>query len=235
MNTYTVQVENFQGPLDKLLNLVKKEELNINQISLAKVTGDFLSYINEIQNKEKINESILADFLVIASKLILIKSKVLIPTLELDEEEEEDIEELEVQLKLYQEIKTAEINIEKKWSEKPKIFTREFLTGSEKIFSPNDVKIEDLIISIKSIIKEVKKIKPVQNIKKEVINLKDKIQDIMLRITDKPTGFKNFFQTGTKGEIVVMFLAVLHLFRNDKINFQQEERFGEIRIHKNNN
>jgi segregation and condensation protein A len=202
---------------------------------LAKVTGDFLSYINEIQNKEKINESILADFLVIASKLILIKSKVLIPTLELDEEEEEDIEELEVQLKLYQEIKTAEINIEKKWSEKPKIFTREFLTGSEKIFSPNDVKIEDLIISIKSIIKEVKKIKPVQNIKKEVINLKDKIQDIMLRITDKPTGFKNFFQTGTKGEIVVMFLAVLHLFRNDKINFQQEERFGEIRIHKNNN
>jgi segregation and condensation protein A len=235
MNTYTVQIENFQGPLDKLLNLVKKEELNINQISLAKVTGDFLNYVNEIQNKESISESLLADFLVIASKLILIKSKVLIPTLELDEEEEEDIEELEVQLKLYQEIKTAEINIEKKWSEKPKIFTREFLTGSEKIFSPNDVKIEDLIISIKSIIKEVKKIKPVQNIKKEVINLKDKIQDIMLRITDKPTGFKNFFQTGTKGEIVVMFLAVLHLFRNDKINFQQKERFGEIRIHKNNN
>ncbi len=230
---FTVQTQDFQGPLDKLLGLVRKEELSINQISLAKVTGDFLQYVNHLKSEGDVSESTLADFLVIASKLILIKSKVLIPALELEEEEEEDIEELQIQLKLYKQIKKAEDNIENNWSKKPKTATREFLSGNETIFSPGKITTDDMINALSSVIKEIKKFKPVQKIRKEVINLKDKIKDIMSRVTHQPTGFKKFFQSGSKSEVVVIFLAVLHLFRDEKIEFQQEERFGEIHIKKN--
>lgn len=90
-----------------------------------------------------------------------------------------------------------------------------------------------MINALSSVIKEIKKFKPVQKIRKEVINLKDKIKDIMSRVSHQPTGLKNFFQSGSKSEIVVIFLAVLHLFRDEKIEFQQEKRFGEIHIKKN--
>jgi len=229
---YTVQTENFQGPLDKLLELVQKEKLDINQVSLAKVTEGFLQYLTKIKRKEIPNQ-ILADFLVVASKLLLIKSKVLVPSFELEEEEEEEIENLEIQLKIYKKIKKAEENIQKTWHKDSASTSREFLYGNEAIFYPSDTTITDLKNSVMNIVKEIKKLKPVEKVKRQVINLQDKIKDVLSRISKTPKGLKEFSQSGTKSEAVVLFLAILHLFRDEKVHLEQNERFGEIQIRKN--
>jgi segregation and condensation protein A len=229
---FIVESENFQGPLDKLLELVKKEKLDINQISLAEVTGKFLEYLTELKKNETISYSVLADFLVIASKLLLIKSKVLIPSLELEEDEEEEVRNLEVQLKIYSQIKEAEKKLEEKWHKYPTMAEREFLANREAFFYPGNTSIKNIKKFLSLITEEIKKIKPVEKVKREVINLKNKMEEVMKKISNHPTGLKSFFQNGSKNEIVVLFLVVLHLFRDEKINFEQNKRFGEITIKK---
>ncbi|MFO8113008.1 MAG: segregation/condensation protein A [Desulfosalsimonadaceae bacterium] len=229
---FIIESENFQGPLDKLLELVKKEKLNINQISLAEVTGNFLEYLTELKKDKKTSYSVLADFLVVASKLLLIKSKVLIPSLELEKEEEEDIYNLEVQLKIYSQIKEAEKKIEENWHKYPTMAEREFLTNREAIFFPGNISVKKLKESLISITEEIKKIKPVEKVKREVVNLKNKMEEVMKKISNQPTGLKSFFQKGTKNEVVILFLVVLHLFRDEKIYFEQNKRFGDIKIKK---
>ena len=101
-SAYTVKTEAFEGPLDILLSLIEKRKLHINDVSLSKVADDFIAYINSIE-EFPLEES--ADFILIASTLILIKSKSLLPTLDLSIEEEEDISTLEDRLREYQKIK----------------------------------------------------------------------------------------------------------------------------------
>ena len=95
---YKVKLEQFQGPLDLLLQLTEEKKLDITEISLAKVTDQYLTYL---KNSEVISLDDLANFLIIASRLILIKSRMLLPTLELSKEEEQDIETLKRQLEEY--------------------------------------------------------------------------------------------------------------------------------------
>ena len=102
INTYQVKTPIFEGPLDLLLNLIEKRKLFINEISLAEVTDDYLTYI---KNLPKISISDMTIFILIAATLILIKSKSLISNIELTEEEEGQIEDLERRLKIYQKIK----------------------------------------------------------------------------------------------------------------------------------
>jgi len=232
---FTVESQNFQGPLDKLLELVQKEKLDINQVSLAKVTDAFLKYITKLEQGGEMSNRTLADFLIIVSKLLLIKSKMLVPDLVFEKDEEEEIHDLETQLKIYKRIKEAEKNIEQNWHEKSVMANREFFAGNEIIFRPGNVTIKHLKRSLIEIIEEIKKFKPTEKIKREIINLKDKIKDIMERIENNPIDFKNFYQSNNKGEIIVLFLAILHLFRKEKINLEQKERFGEITVKKSSN
>src|SRR3989344_3278452 len=102
INTYQVKTPIFEGPLDLLLNLIEKRKLFINEISLAEVTDDYLTYI---KNLPKISISDMTIFILIAATLILIKSKSLISNIELTEEEEGQIEDLERRLKIYQKMK----------------------------------------------------------------------------------------------------------------------------------
>src|SRR5574343_1118658 len=103
-DAFTIKTSVFEGPLDLLLSLVEKRKLFINDISLAKVTDDFISHI---QNSGQLPMEESAHFILIASSLLLIKSKSLLPTLTLTEEEEEGIHDLETRLKIYQRIKDA--------------------------------------------------------------------------------------------------------------------------------
>ncbi|MEK7162430.1 MAG: segregation/condensation protein A, partial [Patescibacteria group bacterium] len=97
--TYELKLENYQGPLQKLLELIEEKKMEITIINLAEVTSSFFEYLKKLEALG-MDHSLLADFLVIASKLLLIKSKVLLPSLPLTEEEESDIRGLESQLKL---------------------------------------------------------------------------------------------------------------------------------------
>ena len=105
---YKIKLEQFEGPLDLLLQLIEKEDLNINQISLARIADEYINYVNSRKN---IPLDELSDFLLVASKLLYIKSKSLLPYLEWNEAEDEAIE-LEEQLKLYREFLDASQKVE---------------------------------------------------------------------------------------------------------------------------
>ena len=120
-----MSLEKFSGPLDILLSLIEEKKMAINEISLSQVTDQFLDYLKNLENNTEREtfesmeyQRILADFLVIASRLILIKSRSLLPNLVLSEEEESDIKELEERLRIYQQIKTWGRELGK-WTKKP--------------------------------------------------------------------------------------------------------------------
>ena len=116
------KLEQFNGPLDLLLKLIEKEELDITQISLAKITDQYIEYI---KSTSYIKPEDMADFLVMAARLLLIKSKALFPYLQFGEEDE-DVEELERQLKMYKEFIEATKKIEVMIGKKKFMFMREF-------------------------------------------------------------------------------------------------------------
>ena len=244
---YEIALDAYKGPLDKLLELVEGRELQITQISLAEVTADFLKYVESLGKKiqevesggaiSAIEPSILADFLVVASKLILIKSKTLIPTLPLTEEEATDIKDLELRLKLYKELKSSERLIKENWSLTPKSFTREFLVGMGPVFyPPYALKKEDFINSLQKLIITLEKtLKPLKTFRIEAINLKKKIEEILHRLSSSPTSFHKLKNKGTKEEIVVMFLAILHLIKDQLISVDQDSHFNDMKIAKRAN
>src|SRR5690349_179158 len=120
---YELKTEKFSGPLEKLLELIEAREMDVSEVSMAEVTDDFLKYL-EAFKKDGANGAalefdlrVLADFISIASKLIFLKSKYLLPGLALTEDEEADIKDLEHRLKMYQELKPALKHIAKLWRE----------------------------------------------------------------------------------------------------------------------
>ncbi|MEW6617109.1 MAG: segregation/condensation protein A [Patescibacteria group bacterium] len=230
---YELKLETYKGPLEKLLELIEEKKMEITSVNIAEVTGDFLQYIEKLGEEEKTREYI-ADFLVVASKLILIKSKVLLPSLPLTEEEESDISNFEARLRLYQELKHAQPHIKEGWREFPQMMHREFLmTMGPLFYPPKRITVDDLHNSIQKAFGELQKVlRPVGVIKAEIINLREKINEVFSRLTDSPTLFKHLREGKTKGEVVVLFLAILHLIKDQLINVEQENHFAEMTVAK---
>lgn len=230
---YEIVLEKYRGPLHKLLELVEEKKLEITQISLSEVTGDFLSYLERLE-KEIGHHVLIADFLVVASKLVLIKSKTLIPTLDLSEEEEEDIKNLEFRLKIYQELKQAQAHIKHSWSEYPQMAHRDFLMSLGVVFyPPSELTLGDLRKSIAKVAGEIEKIlKSVTVVKSEMINLKEKIMEILSRITKRPIQFNSLKHGKERSEVVVLFLAILHLVKDQLVFVDQRNHFQEMTIAK---
>ena len=226
---YELKLEHYQGPLDKLLELVEEKKLEVTLVSLATVTGDFLSYLKKLE-VEALNHGLIADFLLIASRLLLIKSKVLIPNLELEDEEKEDIRNLELRLKIYQEFKKAKEYIKEGWNESPQMASREFLMGVGPVFYPPKTltveKIHDALLKVTGELEKI--LKPTQLIKTEIINLKAKIEEVLARLTEKPQVFDKLRIHKTKNELVVLFLAILHLIKEELVQVEQQDHFEDI-------
>ena len=129
---YKIELEQFQGPLPLLLQLIEKEELDITEVSLASITEQYLAYVEQAQD---LPTGDLADFLVVASKLLLIKSKLLLPSLQLDDEEAGDLEK---QLKIYRIYYDASKHIHKVIGKKKFSYFREVsrVRSQEPIFNP---------------------------------------------------------------------------------------------------
>lgn len=230
---FNIQTDYFQGPIEKLLDLIEEKKLEINKISLAQVTGDFLAYIQKLE-QEKISLNLLADFLTIASKLVLIKTKELMPFINFNEEEEEEIKNLEQQLKFYQKLKILEKELKEKFNQRQIMFSRTYLMNFKPIFFPS----KNLNLDIFD--KNIKKVlnildiyfKPIVPIKNQIINLKEKIEEILNRITEKSESFLNLTEKKSKSEIVITFLALLHLIKDQLIIAEQKENFKEIILKK---
>jgi segregation and condensation protein A len=241
---YQVRTEVYSGPLEKLLELIEEKKLDINQVSLAKVTADFLSYVESIkseieQNPEKKTQSlrILADFLVVASQLILIKSKSLLPNLILSEEEESSIHELENRLKIYSQLKPMFNLTKKQWTQSQVLYSRPMLLSWPKIFyPPKKISLEMLSQSLQKLINSLGTlIIEQETIKKQLFTLEDKIMEVTKKITQGISRFSQIISNKAKEEIIVLFLALLHLLRENAFVAKQEKLFDDISIEKPSN
>lgn len=228
---FEIQTDYFQGPIEKLLNLIEEKKLEINRISLAQVTSDFLSYIKKLE-EEKVSLNLLADFLTIASKLVLIKTKELLPFINFNEEEEQEIKNFEWRLRFYQQLRILEKKLKEQFDKGPFMFSRTYLMNLPPIFSPpKNLKLEDFNNNIKIILNILDiYFKPIIPVKNQIINLKEKIEEILNKITQKQESFFNLTEKKSKSEIVVTFLALLHLIKDQLIIAEQKENFNEIII-----
>lgn len=238
--TYELKSEQFSGPIEKLLELIEIKKLDVSELNLAEVTADFLNYINVLKEKGDscVTMRLLADFIVVASRLILIKSKILLPGLELTEEEEASIKDLEGRLVFYQRFKPAIKIFESVWEKNQFSISRLLFSGRPTVFYPsNNFNIGKLNNAISAIIKELEQFKPeIQTIKSSLISLEEKIEEIIKRVESielNSVDFRNLTKQKPKSEIIVMFLAILHLLARQIINVEQNKCFSDIIIKKN--
>ncbi len=231
MNNFSVKTEVFNGPLDLLLSLIEKRKLLINEISLAKITDDYIVFLNQEKN-QSLREN--ANFILIASTLLLIKSKSLLPGIELNEEEKQSVEDLETRLKIYQKIKELEPWIEQNFMKKT-LFSALERKSFEIVFTPTkNISLPILNQAILELLKtfpQPKKI-PHKNIKK-IKSLEETIQDLTNKIKKVMTLNFNEFIAENKSEkinVVINFLAMLELVKQGTICALQDDNCGNIEI-----
>lgn len=228
---YKVKTEIFEGPLDLLLSLIEKRKLFINDISLAKVADDFIAYINSL-GQFPIAES--AQFILIASTLLLIKSKSLLPTLDLTREEEESIQDLEERLRLYQKYKELGVHVKERFGRNV-IFAKNWSRQVEPLFSPDaSMTVANLVAAIQSVLAELPKPEQLPKaLVKKVISLEDMITSLTERIrSNLKLSFKEFAKVGKeeKVHVIVSFLAMLELVKQGVIRVNQENHNSDIDI-----
>jgi segregation and condensation protein A len=229
-DTFQIKTEIFEGPLDLLLSLIEKKKLFINDISLAKVADDYVSYL---QNRTNFPIAESADFLVVASTLLLIKSRSLIPELDLTTDEQQDIDDLERRLRVYQRIKELSLHIKK-------AFGRNVIFYPESrprpiVFSPDSTMTKNSINqAVWSVIRALPK---VQNIPKamvkKVISLEEMITNLTSRIQSSiKLSFRDFAKVGKeeKVNVIISFLAMLELVKQGVVSVRQDEHFSDIEI-----
>lgn len=228
---YEVKLEKFEGPLELLLELIEKEELMISELSLAHVADQYLEHIRSNDNVRLEN---LSDFLTVASKLILIKSKSLLPVLELTEEEEEEIKDLAWQLEEYKKFKEASANLGK-LAERGKIaYSRDGFQNVGQIFYPpenfNAFDFKKYFLSVLSEIPVIEKLQ--EEFVGEIITLEEKINDLENTLRKRvETSFSDLVSQATdKVEVIVSFLAMLEMVKQRIINVDQGELFSEIKL-----
>lgn len=233
-----IKIEKFEGPLSLLLQLIEQEELDVTEVSLAAVADQFVEYVRQA---DSFQPEEVADFLVVAARLLLIKSKALLPFLY--PEEEQEIEELERQLKMYKEFVQAAKSVEKLLGKKKFMFAREFnrkaALSLEKAFSPpKKLAQEDLRSAFQDLLSRLSPPLELEEGRiEEKINIEEKIADIRNLIKSRAkASFSNLLSSAkSKTELIVHFLAALELMRQREAVLTQDSIFGEIFIAKFDN
>ena len=239
VRVYNVSTEVFNGPFDVLLDLIEKRKLFINDISLAEVADDFIRYTQH-QKDFPLQES--AHFVLIASTLILIKSRSLLPSLTLTEEEEEDIGRLEERLKAYREVKNEAERITESWGS-----VRMFFGTGEKLeipisFQPdNSITAEGLFKVADEMLDELPPEFSIPKVKvEETVKLETVISSLMRRVSaEMKISFREFAgldkndhlnKKKERSLVIVSFIALLELVKQGVLTASQEEDRNDIRI-----
>lgn len=220
--------------MDLLLELILKNKLDITDISLSRVADQFINYMQE--NSDSIGPEHLSEFLLIAGKLVLIKSRAILPLLELEKEEEEDIEELKRRLREYKRFKEVFPQIRAFYESKSISYDRQGFLGVGAVFCPPDnLRLGDLEGLFAVAITKMP-VKEEIGERKQIIKISitDKINEIKQHIWDRMRVTFQSIIAGKKDkmEVVVTFLAMLELVRKNQAEIDQEEMFGEISIKK---
>jgi segregation and condensation protein A len=229
---YKVKLEIFEGPLDLLLYLIKKEEVDIHEVSMEKITRQYLAYINTFK---LLNIDIAAEFVLMAANLMYIKSRTLLPKSEQPPEEEEDADDprwdLIRQLIEYKKFKDAASFLIKREVELDGSFA--YQTDVPKDETPPElaeVSIFDLIRSFQNVLKRFEEAHDFGAIVDDRYTVADKIEMLMDRFQPgQAIAFESLFdQATTKAEVIVTFLAVLELMKMNQFVIRQSSILGEI-------
>tara|TARA_A100001011_G_scaffold102316_1_gene107771 strand:+ start:6500 stop:7219 length:720 start_codon:yes stop_codon:yes gene_type:complete len=234
--SHQINLESFSGPLDLLLFFIKRDEIDIMDIPISKITSD---YLNAIKDLEQINLSNAGDFIYMASSLMRIKAKMLLPLTNDNNEEEFDDPRIDLANKLieYQKFKNISNDLKNMYTQQLNFFPFNFkYIQKEKDY--NNFNLEKIsLFEFASLFKTLIEKKPIQinyDLKKEKIRVKEKISFILKQLFDLPKIFfsKLFNRKSQKDDIVVTFVAILELIQNKRIKVTQKSNFDEILIEK---
>ena len=226
---YQVTTDGFEGPLGLLLSLIESRELDISQVSLGDITEDYVKHLEEV---ERVAPTELADFLVIASKLLYMKSKLLLPDLVVEDEDELNLAD---QLRMY-----------RKFAEAAEVLAARLQDGRETYFSvrqvievsefapPEALTGEDMARSMNHVIN---RLKPYVDLPKRMmerrVSIEEKITHLKKRIrAGASTYFHEIAERGSRSDTVASFLALLELLRMNMVNVKQKQLFEDIAIEK---
>ena len=239
-NKYEIKIDNFEGPLDLLCHLIEKNKLDIFEVKISDITDQYIDYINQM---EKMNLEVTSEFLIMASTLLYLKSKTLLPKETEDEEEltEEQLLQRIIDYKKYKEIS-------KRLKENYEIFSKRIFKLPETIELPKQQLernyekniIPELYAEVinKNKVRINKNAKNIQKIAiTETFTVGSKVKDMYRElIRNKKFVFNRLFsiKKHNKNEVVTAFSGLLEMSRRSKVLTQQEELFGDITVTKNN-
>ena len=229
---YQVALEVFEGPLDLLLHLIEREELDITAVSLALVTDQYLAYLATIRERSAAQ---LADFLQVAGRLLVIKSRVLLPRPDddlADDDQLESEDDLVAQLREYKRFKQTASVLREIEERGRKAYSRAVPAPKlEPRLRPGDVSVDELVSALQQLLDAQPDTKPVDGVVSPIsVHIGDCIARILDRVQRYPRArFSTLLRSArSRLEIIVTFLALLELIKQQRVRATQERSFGEV-------
>lgn len=235
--TYNFTINDFEGPLDLLLHLIKINKMDIETINLNSITTQYLEFINSMKNE---SIDVASEYLVMASELVHIKSKMLI---NIDNDKEDDIyemnneEDLKEKLREYDKIKNITSTFKDLESVRNEVYTKLPTNLNEykkDVPLDNNITLDDLINAFNMFLEREKLKKPINTkITKKELSVGDRIKGIrnIFKIKNK-VSFTELFDNRTKPYIIVTFLSILEMSKNEEIKIVQKDNFSDIILEK---
>ncbi len=229
---FTFETEHFAGPLDALLDLIEKRKLAVSNVSLAEVCDGYLAYIESLP---ELPLSETSQFILVASTLLLIKSRALLPTVDLSDEEEHSIEELERRLQRLAIIRQASKLLRKEWGRAPIILERRApdiaraLGVPRASFAPGESSVSRITNAVRRIVATLPTTARLSEaVVAPVLALEDVIANLKVRLQSARTRWSELSRGASRGDMIVHFLAILELVRHSSISVTQDRLFGDI-------
>ncbi len=229
---YVIRLEVFEGPLDLLLRLIEREELEITAVSIAQVTDQFLAHLEQAAG---VPTALLADFITMAARLLQIKSRALLPSLEPTSEEEEDDpgEVLARQLRLYKQFRQVAHLLTQRERKHLRAYVR--VTAPPRMedrLEPGQIRLEDLVTALKRVLEEKKPPVEATVVTPYTVTIQDKMIELRQQLQrHRRLDFTEILRNSRhRQEVIVSFMAVLELVKQGEIQIRQEVVFGPIVI-----
>ena len=225
---FTLETENYQGPLEALLDMIEARKMSITDISLADVTDSYLAYVEKLPSLP-LGET--SQFILVASTLLLIKSRSLLPTMDLTEDERESVDELERRLARLRIIRDCAKTLRRSWGTAPYRFPAR-APARTAFFSPAEAAISTIHAAAQKLLQILPKPEAlIQASVAPVLALEDVISGLKKRLTSAfRARFSELTKSGDRHEVIVYFLAMLELVRSGSASVTQEKLFEDITI-----
>ena len=234
MEQYSIKIENFEGPLDLLLHLIKEKKMDLLNLKLEIIIDEYLKFIDKM---EQMNLDIASSYLVMASELLEMKSRMLLPRVEEenDEEEEDPKEALVNRLIEYQRYKDLTSDFKELEQERRQIYTRlpenlKEYSDSNTIINNSDVTLDDLLKAFQAFLERKKLEQPLHTkVTKKEMSVEERtisIRNILKK--KKKVNFLELFDVLKKEYVVVTFLAILEMAKQNELRISQETEYGDI-------